>query len=1092
MVSLESFMKRLMPMLVPALLLSLVWAGFLKAETVRVWEETLQIPTYLLGPDDPNPPFAVVNGQNIYPYTMQDDLTDRKEMKSYVAVYLENEYLKATVLPELGGRLYSLYDKTDKREVFYRNNVVKYGLVSLRGAWISGGIEFNFPNGHTTDTVARVSYRTSENADGSASVIVGDVDQVSEMHWEVALTLRPGEARLEERVTLFNGTPVTNLYWYWANAAVPATEDVQFIYPMREANPHSHSAIWTYPLWKGVDYSWYKNIRQPTSLFGLQVHRDFFGAYYHLQDCGVAHVADFRALPGKKIWSWGVAGDGLIWTNLLTDEDGPYNEIQSGRFETQLSQEFMTPGTVEQWTEYWYPVRELEDGFVEASNLGALNVRWRPSEGENKPRVEVLVSPVVEMGAARVRLKLAGKVLRSFRAVAFKPLVTSRFLAPVEDLDEARNKLEIEIKDRQGKTVLEWDSSEPVDGNRNLVSSAGDHSSPQIADEQLTVEQLFLKAQTDEKEGRRGEAASRYTEVLKRDPGYIPALLEVALERYRAADFASAYAAATLALARDPTNGQAAYLAGVILRCQGKLELAQDLLWQSIHFGGNAVPALTQLGEIAIRQKDYANGERLLREALNSSPDNVAVMCDLAVSLRGEGKLPEAAGVAGEAERKMPLFPPAVAEEWMIAEAASQPPASAAGMAQMWKQTLGYASQNYLEAAAWYRRLNVLTSSDFILEAAIQNLSHKDVSPLIYYYLAANTRKERQDSVAAAYAAEAAAADLTGVFPNRIEDAEVLTEAIAQDSRDTHAAYLLGNFLFAHGRYEEAAQQWSQALAQGFDDPVLERNLGIYAWKVKKDLARAGDFFEEAIRLAPHDYRLYTTLDEIYAQQGATEAREKLFADAPVDVLDHDTVRAAEALLWLEMRRFDNALALLAGHNFKPWEGGRMIRDIFVAANLEQGRRALAEGNPAEAERAFREALSYPINLGVGKPDEPRDEAAQYWLGEALAAQGKAQAAREAWAASSREGASEGTALFYHALDAREMGRAQEAEDGLEQLAHAPSKGRMAAEDFCVAGLAATALKRLDEAKSDFHRALELEPSLWPARLELSRPENVK
>ena len=143
-------------MLLAGLLLSLFWGGVLKAENVRVSEGTIQMPTYLLGPDDPNPPFAVVNGQNIYPYSMQDDLTDRKEVKSYVAVYLENEYLKATVLPELGGRLYSLYDKTDKREVFYRNNVVKYGLVSLRGAWISGGIEFNFPNGHTTDTVARM------------------------------------------------------------------------------------------------------------------------------------------------------------------------------------------------------------------------------------------------------------------------------------------------------------------------------------------------------------------------------------------------------------------------------------------------------------------------------------------------------------------------------------------------------------------------------------------------------------------------------------------------------------------------------------------------------------------------------------------------------------------------------------------------------------------------------------------------------------------------------------------------------------------------------------------------------------------------
>jgi len=133
-------------------------------------------------------------------------------------------------------------------------------------------------------------------------------------------------------VTLFNGTPTTNLHWYWATAAVPATDDMQFIYPMREVNPHSHTEVWTYPVWQGVDRSWSKNVRRPTSLFGLGVHRDFFGAYYHGPEQGVVHVADYREVPGKKVWTWGAAGDGLIWTGMLTDHDGAYNEIQAGRF----------------------------------------------------------------------------------------------------------------------------------------------------------------------------------------------------------------------------------------------------------------------------------------------------------------------------------------------------------------------------------------------------------------------------------------------------------------------------------------------------------------------------------------------------------------------------------------------------------------------------------------------------------------------------------------------------------------------------------------------------------------------------------------
>ena len=233
----------------------------------------------------------------------------------------------------------------------------EYGLVSLRGAWISGGMEFNFPNGHTVVTVSPVAFTTLQNSDGSATVVVGDVDLVTEMHWEVALTLRPGQARLEQHVTLFNDTGLTNPYWYWANTAVPATDDMRFIYPMREANPHSHEEIWSFPMHDGVDYSWYKNVRHPTSLFGRQVHRNFFGAYYEKSDYGVVHVADFQEVVGKKTWTWGVGDDGLIWTGLLTDHDGPYNEIQAGRFETQLNYEFMPPRRADSFTEFWYPLR---------------------------------------------------------------------------------------------------------------------------------------------------------------------------------------------------------------------------------------------------------------------------------------------------------------------------------------------------------------------------------------------------------------------------------------------------------------------------------------------------------------------------------------------------------------------------------------------------------------------------------------------------------------------------------------------------------------------------------------------------------------
>ena len=679
------------------LALLLVVAQAAQAAKVRVWEGTINIPTYLLGPEDPNPQFPLVNSHNIYPYTALDDLTDNRQPKTYKAIYLENDYLKATILPQMDGRLYSLYNKVAKREVFYRNNVIKYGMVGLRGAWISGGVEWNFPNGHTTDTVSPVSSRFRQNPDGSATVVVGDVDQVSGMHWEVAMTLRPGVAHLEQHVTLFNSTPLPGLYWWWANAAVPATQDMRFIYPMRLANPHSHTQIWTFPIWKGVNYSWYKDIHHATSLFGVDVHRSFFGAYYHKSDDGVVHVADYHEVPGKKTWTWGVAGDGLIWTHLLTDNDGAYNEIQAGHFQTQLSQEFIAPQRVESWTEYWYPVAGLGGGFVEGTPQMAVNVVYPPLSAAGKSSVVLAVSPAVSLHAAKIEVKLGSETLKDFSPVSFEPLATKKFTIPVTNVAAAKKQLDVTILNAEGKTLLHWFAGAPVDGNPNLSVKPGVQKVNRKPDNQLSAEELFLRGVNNEKEGRRLQATQIYKEVLKRDPGYVPALLKLAEQEYYAADFAAAEGLIVRAQARDGKDPRVGYLTGVIYKGAGKMALAQDAFWSSLRFGGAKAPALMELGEIAIRQKEYARAAKLLRQALQYNPDDGVALSDLAAALRLGGHLKEAAEVAGQAVEKMPILPYALAEQWRAEAALGNSPAIQKS-AEVFKRAVGYRAQGYLEA----------------------------------------------------------------------------------------------------------------------------------------------------------------------------------------------------------------------------------------------------------------------------------------------------------------------------------------------------------------------------------------------------------
>lgn len=1076
-----AFLASLRRVFIPAawLLSSLLLFGLdAHAQPVRAWEGTISIPTYELGPPDPNPPFPLVSANPVYPYPMLDDLGDRREAKTWRAIYLENEFLKITILPELGGHVYSVYDKLHSREMLYRNRVIKYGLVGPRGAWIAGGMEFSFPFAHTTDTVSTVGSTLHHNSDGSATALVGAVDWVSNMYWQIAITLRPATARLEEGVTLFNATPLSHLYLFWTNTAVPASDDLQYIYPMRETiSDDPFAIVQSWPVWQGVDQSWYRNNPGATAIFARDVKRNFFGAYYHGSNYGVVHVSDFREDPGKKLWSWGTARSGRIWDTILSDSDGPYNEIQSGRFATQGYREFMEPDRVEQWTEFWYPVSGLDGGFVEATSQMALNVTF--ADGEAK----LLFSPVEHLRNATITVSLGDTALRTIPNVEFTPLHPASFNIPIAEIDRARKELCVKVQSAEGRTLLAWSASSPIDGNPELVSLAGKPLATPVAIHSSTpVEQLYLEGVFEEKRGNMDTARKLYGEALARDPGFVPALLEQALDRYRAADFPAAQQLIDRALARENENPLAYYASGLIYRAQGDLARAADAFWSVIHYGPASTPGLSlspaylQLGEIAIQRRDYNAAIDLLQRAVDRNPANALALADLAAAQRLSGNRNTAAATSAKALALMPLFPDAIAESWLDT-ASTAPPA--------WPNTIASDPQNYLAVAAWYHQLGDWPSSDAVLHAAI---AARVQSPMLYYYLAANSRRQNDPRRAAQFAAQAATLPIDAVFPNTLIDAAVLTEALQQNPEDAHAAYALGNFLFAHARYDEAATLWATALRQHFDSSVLQRNLGVYQWRVKNDLAAAADHYSRAIQLSPADYRLYEDLDQIYEQQDDTAAREKLFHDAPPTVLDRDTIRARHALFYLEQLQPDQALALLQNHRFKPWEGGVVIHNIFVRANMEKGRRALTAHQPAQAAEDFRAAMEYPEELGTGQPPQPDLSEQFYWLGVALDAQGKTTEAKAAWQSATSQPSE--TPGVFPALAWRSLGENDRARQLLEQCIHSAARPDARAHDLFTAALAELALGNHEQAGRDLRQALTLDPLYWEARVTAAQ-ENL-
>jgi tetratricopeptide (TPR) repeat protein len=1066
-------------------LLTLLGGRTLKSQ-VRIWRGSIEIPTYLLGPPDPNPAFPLVNGHLIYPYTMMDDLTRHRAEETYRAIYLENSYLKLTILPGLGGRLYSVYDKVDGREVLYRNNVVKYGLVGVRGAWISGGIEFNFPNAHTVVTVSPVESVVRQNPDGSATAVVGAMDWVSGMHWEIALTLAPHSSRVQQNVTLFNSTPQSNLYWFWCNAAVKATNDMQFVYPMRETLPDDpFGVIEPWPVSHGVNESWYRNLRHATAIFGRDVHRQFFGVYYHQSDYGVVHAADYRKDPGKKIWSWGTAGDGLIWTHLLTDNDGPYNEIQSGRFATQVYREFMRPRRVEDWTEYWYPVRGLDGGFVAASDQLALNVTTGGTE-DHPAETALRISPAVEIHGARIRVMTGQKLLRDSGPLTFEPLKPFELTVPLPGGEAAKKQLAVDVQSADGRSLLRWSAAEPIDGNPDFIPAAGTHPAEVTYNAKTPLEELYLHGVWLERRGQPQAAQRVFEQVLDRDPDYLPALLKEAWRAYRAADFETARSLTARALSRDPNNPTARYAAGVVERAAGNDTLAQDDLWTAIHFGGPPAPAYVELGEIAIRQRNFARATHLLKRSLDYNPDDALARTDLAVAMRLNGDTHDAGEVSAQALREMPLLPYALVEHGFDAEPPSASTASGDRAPAAWNTIIGFDPQNDLAVAAWYHGLKDFHSSDAVLHTTAARLSTAKPSPMLYYYLAASARQEGEAALAQEDSRRAASLPCDPVFPNRVADAAVLREAMALNPSDTCAAYALGNFLFAHGRYEEAQRLWLQSLRDGFNAPVLLRNLGVYEWKVKGDLAAAAGYYQRAVRLQPHDFRFYADLDEIDESRGDDSARAEMFRSAPPEVMEHDTVRSRKVLFLIEQGQFAKALSLLQDHEFRPWEGGVELHELYVAAKVGEGKAELAANQPQGAARDFSEAMEYPENLGVGKPDQPEQSEQLYWLGVALDAEGETTKAGAAWQQAAAEGShGRGATTVFGALALERLGKDQAAQTILARWANLRSDPHSTAYEDWVAGVAEEARHRLDAAQEDFTRALKLNPQLWRARLAL-------
>lgn len=1069
-------------MLKKLLLCCLGLSGFLVAQPTRVWEAPLVIPTYELGTPNPLPVFMTGSRRPIYPYPLLDSIGSRKTDHTYKAVFLENEYLRVTVLPEMDGRVYSIYDKTVGKEVLYTNPVVKYAMVGIRGAWISGGIEWNFPDGHTVTTVSPIDYALRTDPDGTVQVTVGDTERIQRMQWAVTVRLRPGRMYVETEVTLNNRRATPGRYWFWSTAAAAAAEDLRFLYPMREAYPHAFWPVFSFPKHNGVDVGTYREVPNALSLFARNSKRDFFAVYYEKSDWGVVHVADHREMPGKKTWTWGTDPAGEIWVDKLTDGAGQYVEFQAGRFETQMEHQFLAPRRVERFIEYWYPLRGMGGGFSEANREGALYVR---DEGKT---LRVSVSVTAAQEGAELVVESAG----GFRQTRSANLMPGKPWTVVLDLPvlPAGRVFTVKLKARGGHELLSYRTDLPLDGNNDFQPAQRPQPDPPVA---TSAEQAYVRGLAADKKSNERAARAAYEDALRLDPDYAPAHIALGLSRYRSGEYNEAVRHLSRALLRNPDAGDAHYYMGLVLRAQGKLVEAREHLNWCVRSGHLESAAWHELGEMDLAAGDAAEA---IRSLWHVDPRDLKARTLLALAYRVTGQLDLAQRAIDPVIEQMPIDYLAYAERREILKVRGR----TAEANELWR-ILGREPDSVLELAFDYLAAGRQLEGRQVLEEAIRR-ADGHAYPMLHYTLAWLLSAAGQTDAAREQLALGAKGNPEFVFPHRVEELEVLRAAVALNPRDGRASYYLGNVLAALQRGNEALAAWRDAVREDPQNAIAQRNLARGLWQEEGKKEDAAAAYERAIVLRPGEHRLYAEFDELLAAMKATERRIRLLTGAPAAVQAQSSVIQALASAYLAADRYDDAAQLLEHARLTSGEGEGGSLVLYRRAHLGLARRQQQSGNHAQAAAEFVKATEFPRSFGIGAPSM-RSQAKLYVAAarEFDAAGDKQQAARW-WQRAADEALNPPTQpeepwsenYYYKAVALDHLGRQAEAHALYQRLANLSDEQKMLDAEaspprggirWLLAGLGLKALGRTDEARAALHKALEIDPGLELAQAEL-------
>ena len=971
-------------------------------------------------------PYQGATGR-LYPLPYSDGITDEKKDVPYEVYTIENEYVKTQILPEIGGKILSGYDKIGDYDFIYHNHVIKPALVGLAGAWISGGIEFNWPQHHRPTTFLPVEAAAEENDDGSKTVWVGEVEPFNRQKGMVGVTLEPGRSYIRAKVRLYNRTSQAQLFMWWANLAVSVNNDYRTVFPpdVEWANDHDRRAVISWPVAKGVyktarpfdygagtDLSRYDSVRVPSSFMVSQGQSDmdFLSGYDEGWQQGIVTVADHHIAPGKKLWTWGHGDFGAMWCSNLTDSDGPYIELMTGVYtDNQPDFTWLMPYETREFEQVWYPVHDI--GLVKNATIDAcVNLEKR---GES---TYLGFNVTGAFRNAVIELRDGETVLFSEKT-DLSPEKSWSCLVPLNGHDFEN--LTAELRSETGKRLVAY-----VPYKRGQKQPIAPRTPVKRPSEYDNIEELFINGlHLEQYKQHNYDPRDYYREALRRDAGDIRCNTAMARLALRDGLFEDCVSCCDKALERllsrnqHPADTESLYLKGVALQYLGRWDEEYDALYRAAWNGTYAAAAYYQLAVIDARRGEYRTALEHLDEALARGSRNGRALNLKSALYRALGDCAAAESLARRQASHDPL------DLWARVELGCFE-----DNADKIRALFGGKPENYLDAVCAYMEAGFYEDALRLIELAQSDY------PLIAYYRAYILRLLGREEESMAVLSNAAQNGKM-CFPARLEDIAVLRDAIARNGADANACYDLGNLFYDRFRYDEAVALWEEAIRRNPEHAGALRNLALAYYDRRGDAASARVCMEKALTLR-HDPRLLFEYQQLLKAMNVSVQERLDVYDRYADLLAvRDDCWLDRIMLLSQQGRYEEAIRAAQGRHFHIYEGGEgKLTKQHAWMHVLYGNELAAAGKAEDAERVYLAGADLPKSYGEAKTWFNQEAHIYFYLGRLLERQNRAEEAERAYEEAAVPKAIVSELSLFRALALRSLMCFSEAEQVLNEM----------------------------------------------------------